>query len=137
MVFLVAADTPAGAETQEGKKNASGVQAHMQISMKISAKSQHVVSMCRDGLITVSDSSSGMLLAACQDFTGGLTPLHTLVLAPSDASVAAAAWADRLVVFEAPWRPGKAVVKATYASPQVRAVTTICVFSWLVGAQQL
>jgi hypothetical protein len=78
------------------------------------------VCLCRDGLITVSSTDSGQLQAHCQDWTGGLTPLHDMAVAAADSGVAAVAWLDRVAVWAAPWAPAAAAVTATYNCPQVR-----------------
>lgn len=81
---------------------------------------------CRDGLITVSSTNSGQLEAHCQDWTGGLTPLHDMAVAAADPGVAAVAWLDRVAVWAAPWAPAAAAVTATYNCPQVSGRVLAC-----------
>jgi hypothetical protein len=104
--------------------------------------SPHLIpSKPRDGSIAVTHTDTARLVSFCHDFTLAVTPLHALVTHPSDPSLAAAAWMDRFVVFEAPWRVGavsvgmgggaggrggdggakQAAVIAEYWCPEVRA----------------
>ncbi|KAI8472679.1 MAG: hypothetical protein J3K34DRAFT_519551 [Monoraphidium minutum] len=89
-----------------------------------------LLSASRDGAIAVTHADTSRLVAFCRDFTPAVTPLHALAAAPGDAGGArrgggglcAAAWLDRFVVFEAPWRtqPGqRAPVVAEFRCPEV------------------
>jgi hypothetical protein len=93
--------------------------------------------VCRDGLISVTNTESSRLVACCQDLTGGITPLHMMAVNTSTASpadggssagaaasnIAAAAWLDRVLVFSAPWQASSAQVLCSYQCPEVSTST--------------
>ena len=99
-----------------------------------------LLSASRDGALALTHADTGRLLASCGDFAPAVTPLHALALAApccgghehctaapqrqsllaaaalpqssSLAGLAAAAWLDRVAVFEAPWREAAAAAAA-------------------------
>jgi hypothetical protein len=80
----------------------------------------------RDGAVAVTHADTSRLVASSSDLSRSATPLHALALSRGGggAGLCAAAWLDRLVVFEAPWAAGAGrggAVRATaeYRCPEV------------------
>jgi len=106
----------------------------------------------RDGAIAVTHTHTARLICFCHDFTPAVTPLHQLVVSGDEAaSMAAAAWLDRFVVFAAPWSAAAVAggafqpveVVAEYRCPEVRLQWTErgwklrgCLWCWDAASDQ-
>lgn len=75
---------------------------------------------CRDGILVVTDTVVGTMAEQSRELAGHKWPLQAVVESGWVGGPCAAAWGDRLSVFDSPWGASDCRITATFTCPEVR-----------------